>query len=220
MNKKFFTAILAVGFLFSLSAMFMTKAEAATPGTLYSYSYRIVFYTTNQNVYDYLKARGYNVVLKTPAPIPNPAPVPTPIPAPTPIPTPAPVNGLTEDEQKMLNFINQERSAAGVKPLQADLTLAKLARMKSQDMIDKNYFSHTSPIYGSPFDMMKKYGVTYRYAGENLAGAWAVDVAHTNLMNSPGHRQNILNSSYTHVGIGVVKGGPYGMIFTQMFVGR
>jgi len=86
-------------------------------------------------------------------------------------------------------------------------------------MIDKGYFSHNSPTYGSPFDMMKKYGVQYSYAGENLAGASTVSSAHTNLMNSSGHRANILKSNYTKVGIGVVSGGPYGKMFVQMFNG-
>jgi uncharacterized protein YkwD len=72
---------------------------------------------------------------------------------------------------------------------------------------------------GSPFDMMKNAGVTYRWAGENIAGAASVDRAHNGLMNSEGHRANILNSNFTHIGIGIVPGGPYGMMFTQMFIG-
>lgn len=120
----------------------------------------------------------------------------------------------------MLNLVNSERSKMGLRPLQADLKLTQVARLKSQDMIAKNYFSHTSPTYGSPFNMMKTYGITYRTAGENLAGNGSVTGAHTSLMNSSGHRANILNSNYTHVGIGIVSGGRYGMMFTQMFVGR
>ncbi len=127
---------------------------------------------------------------------------------------------MTAEEQQMLNLINQERAAAGLKPLAMDQSLVKMARLKSQDMIDKNYFSHTSPTYGSPFDMMKTYGVTYRYAGENLAGNQTVDRAHTALMNSEGHRANILKAEFTHVGIGIVDGGPYGKMFTQMFIGK
>ncbi|WP_374711603.1 CAP domain-containing protein [Symbiobacterium terraclitae] len=134
--------------------------------------------------------------------------------------TTAAVSGLTAAEQQMLNLVNQERAKAGLKPLQADLQLTRLARMKSQDMINRNYFSHNSPTYGSPFDMMKAYGVTYRTAGENIAGNQSVQAAHNALMNSPGHRANILNAQYTHIGIGIVEGGPYGMMFTQMFVGR
>ncbi len=128
--------------------------------------------------------------------------------------------GLTAAEQQMLNLVNQERAKAGLQPLQADLELTKLARMKSQDMINRGYFDHNSPTYGSPFDMMKAHGVSYRTAGENIAGNQTVERAHTALMNSSGHRANILNANYTHVGIGIVEGGPYGMMFTQMFVGR
>lgn len=127
--------------------------------------------------------------------------------------------GLSADEQKMLNKVNSERAKNGLAPLTANLKLTGVARLKAKDMIDKNYFSHTSPTYGSPFDMMRQFGISYRTAGENLAGAPSVDTAHTNLMNSSGHRANILNSSFKEVGIGVVDGGPYGKMFVQMFIG-
>jgi len=128
--------------------------------------------------------------------------------------------GLTAAEQQMLNLVNQERAKNGLPALKADLQLTKLARLKSQDMINKNYFSHQSPTYGSPFDMMKTYGVSYRTAGENIAGNGSVSGAHTALMNSAGHRANILSANFTHIGIGIQSGGNYGMMFTQMFVGR
>jgi len=99
------------------------------------------------------------------------------------------------------------------------LSLVNLARLKAQDMIDKKYFSHTSPTYGSAFDMMKAAGISYSYAGENLAGAPSVEGAQTGLMNSAGHRANILNPNYSRIGIGVIDGGPYGKMFVQMFVG-
>jgi uncharacterized YkwD family protein len=134
--------------------------------------------------------------------------------------TTSPSAGLTANEQQMLNLVNAERSKLGILPLQADTQLTKLARMKSQDMISKNYFSHQSPTYGSPFDMLKMYGVSYKTAGENIAGNGSVSGAHTSLMNSSGHRANILNKAYTHVGIGIVDGGQYGKMFTQLFVGR
>lgn len=155
-----------------------------------------------------------------PAPAPTPQPAPTPAPAPAPAPVPAPTQGLTQDEQQMVNLVNAERAKNGLAPLQVDMELVRLARMKSADMIAKNYFSHTSPTYGSPFDMMNNAGLAYRTAGENLAGAGSVSTAHTNLMNSSGHRANILNSAFTHIGIGIVDGGPYGKMFTQMFIGR
>jgi|GEM_PF-329027 len=127
--------------------------------------------------------------------------------------------GLTADEQRMLDLVNAERARNGLSPLKANLNLTKVTRLKAKDMIEKNYFSHTSPTYGSPFEMMKQFGVTYRTAGENLAGAPTVDSAHTNLMNSPGHRANILNASYKEVGIGILSGSRYGKIFVQMFIG-
>lgn len=134
--------------------------------------------------------------------------------------TTAATTGLTASEQQMLNLVNQERSRAGLAPLKADLELTKVARLKSQDMINRNYFDHQSPTYGSPFDMMKRFGISYNTAGENIAGNSSVERAHQALMNSPGHRANILSSKYTHIGIGIKSGGNYGMMFTQMFVGR
>jgi uncharacterized YkwD family protein len=127
---------------------------------------------------------------------------------------------LTAAEQQMLNLVNTERAKAGLQPLKADPQLTKTARLKSQDMAQNNYFSHQSPTYGSPFDMMKQFGITYRTAGENIAGNQSVAAAHTALMNSSGHRANILNANFNYVGIGIVNGGQYGMMFTQQFVGR
>jgi len=153
----------------------------------------------------------------------NPQPVPQQVIQPLPQQPrqkPAPSNdGLSAGEQQMLNLVNQERVAAGLQPLQVDMALVKLARLKAREMIDKGYFAHQSPTYGSPFEMIKAAGIEYRYAGENLAGASTVDSAHKNLMNSPGHRANILNDNYTKAGIGVVDGGPYGKMFVQLFTG-
>lgn len=135
--------------------------------------------------------------------------------------TPAPGSTiqLTADEQAMVSMVNQARAEAGLAPLKVDPQLVKTARMKSQDMINLGYFSHQSPTYGSPFDLMRSQGVSYRYAGENLAGAPTVERAHTGLMNSQGHRANILNPNYTRIGIGVIDGGRYGKMFTQHFAG-
>jgi uncharacterized YkwD family protein len=127
---------------------------------------------------------------------------------------------MTAKEQEMLNLVNQERAKAGLNPLEPDMELVKLARMKAQDMIDNGYFAHQSPTYGSPFDMMRSAGITYRTAGENLAGAGTVQRAHTALMNSDGHRRNILNPAFDHVGIGIIEGGPYGLMCVQMFTGQ
>ncbi|WNB91376.1 CAP domain-containing protein [Bacillus sp. NEB1478] len=126
---------------------------------------------------------------------------------------------LTAQEQQMLDKVNQERQKAGVPALTADPELTKMARVKAKDMIDNNYFDHNSPKYGSPFDMMKTFGIEYNTAGENLAGNQTVDAAHTALMNSQGHRENILKADYTKVGIGIVDGGSYGKMFVQEFKG-
>ena len=154
-----------------------------------------------------------------PEPSPQPTPQPQPEPEPDPRPNPGDTQGLTADEKQMLSLVNKERTSRGVEALQSNLELAKVARVKAEDMIDKGYFSHTSPTYGSPFDMMRQFGIRFGYAGENLAGAPTVSSAHTNLMNSSGHRRNILNDNFDQVGIGVVDGGPYGKMFVQMFIG-
>jgi uncharacterized YkwD family protein len=120
----------------------------------------------------------------------------------------------------MISLVNQERARAGLPSLATDPQLTRLARMKSADMVRLNYFSHISPTYGSPFDMMREAGVPFTYAGENLAGATTLALAHDGLMQSTGHRANILRSQFTHIGIGVVEGGQFGLVFTQMFVGR
>ncbi|QEK12879.1 SH3 domain-containing protein [Crassaminicella thermophila] len=127
---------------------------------------------------------------------------------------------LTPNENEMLRLINGERTKRGLNPLKLDMSITEVARLKSQDMIDNNYFSHNSPTYGSPFDMMKDFGIKYLTAGENIAGNPSVRDAHKSLMNSEGHRKNILNPNFTHIGIGIKEGGKYGKIYTQMFVGR
>ena len=163
-----------------------------------------------------------NCIEPTPGSTAKPAPAPTakPTPAPTAKPTQNPGQSsgyqLSAEEQKMIQLVNQERQKAGVSPLTIDPELSRVARIKSQDMKDNGYFSHTSPTYGSPFDMMKSFGITYRTAGENIALNSSVEGAHTSLMNSEGHRENIMNSSFTHIGIGIVDGRYY----TQMFIGK
>lgn len=138
----------------------------------------------------------------------------------TPTPAPSSSAGLTAEESKMVNLVNQARMGQGLQPLATNQQLSALARKKSQDMVTNNYFSHTSPTYGSPFDMMKQAGITYNTAGENIAGAQTTESAHQNLMNSEGHRANILNPKFTEIGIGIASGSIYGNIFTQMFIGR
>ena len=104
--------------------------------------------------------------------------------------------------------------------LTLDSKLSSVATKKSQDMIDKNYFNHTSPTYGSPFDMMKKFGISYRTAGENIAKGQRTPQEVMNAwMNSSGHRANILNASFTKLGVGIAKDSNGRLYWTQMFIG-
>ena len=128
--------------------------------------------------------------------------------------------GQTQEEQ-VAKLVNQERAKYGLKPLKLNWELSRVARYKSQDMIDKRYFSHTSPTYGSPFDMMRNFGISYRTAGENIAAGQKTPQEVMNAwMNSEGHRKNILSSQYTEIGVGYAKGGQYGHYWTQMFISR
>ena len=125
---------------------------------------------------------------------------------------------VTEYEQEVIRLVNAERAKKGLSPLTYDWELARVARYKSQDMKQNGYFSHQSPVYGSPFQMMRSFGIRYRTAGENIArGQKSPQAVVTAWMNSSGHRENILNAAYTHIGVGYVAGGHY---WTQMFIGK
>lgn len=120
-------------------------------------------------------------------------------------------------EQKVIDLVNQIRVQNGLKKLTANWELSRVARYKSQDMKDKKYFSHTSPTYGSPFNMIKNFGISFKTAGENIAYGYSTPEAVVNgWMNSEGHRKNILNPNYTQIGVGYVASGHY---WTQMFIG-
>lgn len=129
-------------------------------------------------------------------------------------------NGLTADEQEVFDLINAKRAEAGLSALKIDSEVQNVARVKAQDMVDNNYFSHTSPTYGSPFDMMKSFGIKYKAAGENIAGNSSNSGAVTAWMNSEGHKANILSNNYNYTGIGVVSSPKYGKIYVQMFIGK
>lgn len=121
-------------------------------------------------------------------------------------------------EKEVVRLVNEIRAENGLPQLTYDWELARVARYKSQDMKDNRYFSHTSPVYGSPFTMIKNFGISYKSAGENIAKGQSSPEAVVNAwMNSSGHRANILNRSFTHIGVGYVSGGHY---WTQMFIGR
>ncbi len=182
-----------------------------------------------------------------PAPQQAPAPATQQAPAPAPAaPTPAPAQQPTQQApkqtqtapkpaaqtqnnapttgtvsqyvQQVIDLTNAQRSKNGLPALKADTQLNGVAQKKSVDMQQKNYFSHTSPTYGSPFDMMRDFGVTYKSAGENIAqGQRTPQEVVTAWMNSEGHRKNILSANYTHIGVGFEESGKH---WTQMFIGK
>jgi uncharacterized protein YkwD len=120
-------------------------------------------------------------------------------------------------EAEMLQLVNRERVAAGLKPLEADPDLLPVARAHSTDMFERGYFSHYTPEGRSPFDRITEANVSFKIAGENLALAPTLTMAHTGLMNSPGHRANILRPEFGRVGIGIMDGGIRGLMITQNF---
>lgn len=123
----------------------------------------------------------------------------------------------TEYEAEVIRLVNEIRKSYGLGTLTENWELSRVARYKSQDMHDNKYFSHTSPTYGTPFNMMKNFGISYRTAGENIAMGYKTPKAVVDgWMNSSGHRANILNSSYKQIGVGYVADGNY---WTQMFIG-
>lgn len=129
-------------------------------------------------------------------------------------------SSLTSDELEVFNLINQKRTAAGLSKLKIDDEVQNVARIKARDMVDNNYFSHTSPTYGLPFDMLKSFKVSYKTAGENIAGNSSNSKAVEAWINSEGHKANILNSSFNYTGVGVINGSKYGKIYVQMFIGK
>lgn len=121
--------------------------------------------------------------------------------------------------EAVLKLVNAERAKAGVQPLTLSEKLTNIAYTKAKDMADKGYFSHQSPTYGSPFDMLKQFGVSYSYAGENIAaGQKTAEEVMNSWMNSSGHKANILNKNYTQLGVGFYRGGEYGTEWVQMFI--
>jgi len=143
---------------------------------------------------------------------------PTANPAPAPAPAPADQNagaGQTQFEQQVVEIVNKERAKAGLQPLSINNELANMAMVKAQDLHNNNYFDHNSPTYGSPFDMMRQFGITYNFAGENIAkGQTSPTQVMNDWMNSPGHKANILKNSFTQIGVAYYKGS-----WVQEFIG-
>ena len=167
--------------------------------------------------------------ISTPKPVVTTAPTSTPKPVvttaptttPKPVVTTAPTNtsgNYTEFQKSIVQLVNKERAAVGLNALAENGDLDKVASLKSQDMVNLNYFDHTSPTYGSPFDMLTQFGIQYSYAGENIAyGQTSPEDVMNGWMNSPGHRANILNSNFTQIGVGVAKKANGQYVWTQTF---
>ena len=175
----------------------------------------------------------------TPTPIPDAAPAPETSPQPTAVPTkepaatntPAPVvtatpstgedyttPSISAQEENAFYLLNQDRIANGLSALQLDPMLCSIAREKSRDMHENNYFAHTSPTYGSPSEMLRHFGYSFTSVGENIAHHATVEKAQAAFMSSDGHRRNILGTQWSKVGVGVWK-DPQGFVYvTQLFV--
>ncbi|MDN5346447.1 MAG: hypothetical protein PWP65_11 [Clostridia bacterium] len=151
-------------------------------------------------------------------PAPTPQPQPTPQPKPQPEPAPAPV-GLTTQEAILFDLVNQERVKNGLRPLILHPGLTELARKKSQDMVENNYFGHKSPTYGYFYNMVYNAGIRFTSVGENLAMARDARKAFYQFLASEPHRANMLNPGFTHTGIGIVP-NQYGVVVTQLFISQ
>ena len=213
--KKIF-AYSMIGVL--LSIPMASNANALTNTTTKYYI------TTNTGAYNSYFQQYFYKILKNYNTTPVQQPTTT-TPAPQPAPetnTHAPTTSeFSAYQQETLNIVNKERTSRGLSSLKFNTELSKVATTKSQDMIDRGYFDHNSPTYGSPFDMMKKFGITYKSAGENIAmGQKTPQEVMTAWMNSDGHRKNILNSSFTEIGIGIAKDKNGRLYWTQMFIGK
>lgn len=135
------------------------------------------------------------------------------------IPSQAAYRGM---EQEVITLINQERTKQGISPLTENWEVSRVARFKSQDMINNNYFSHNSPIYGTPFEMLSSFGIRFSQAAENIAyGQQTAQQVVDTWMNSSGHRANILNPNYNQTGVGIARRGASGpLYFTHLFIKR
>ncbi len=235
MNKKF-RNILSLGAITMLTASSMLPVNA-----LSKTCYKKVM--TTKSIYIYVSGVKYKLPLTPSCPnVPskpestpnNPSTTPQQKPESTPstpsttpqqkpesTPEQKPSTDFSSYQQQVLDLVNAERTKRGISALTLDSNLSSVATKKSQDMVNKNYFDHTSPTYGSPFDMMKQFGISYRTAGENIAkGQKTPQEVVTAWMNSEGHRKNILNPNFTNLGVGIAKDSKGTTYWTQMFIGK
>lgn len=127
---------------------------------------------------------------------------------------------LTQDENELLSLINSEREKNNLSALKIDKDLQNVARLKANDLVDNNYFSHISPVYGTPFEMLKSNKISYKTASENIAGNPSISGAFESWMNSDSHKNNILSNNYNYTGLAVVDSIAYGKIIVELFVGK
>lgn len=181
---------------------------------------RVTFANNGQNI-RLNELDVYTTGTATTSPTPTPAPTATPKPTTTPAPgaTPAPTTtGVTADMQKVLDLVNAERAKVGAKPLAFGTALNNCALFRSKDMATRNYFAHTDPDGHDCFYWFKQYGVSYSSAGENIAmGQRTPADVMNSWMNSAGHKANILNTSFGHIGIGIYKNSSGTIYWTQDF---
>lgn len=227
MNKKF-RNILSLGAITMLTASSMLPVNALSK-TCYN---KVM---TIKSVYIYVNGVKFKLPLTPNCPnLPskpnntpsNPNTTPEQKPDSTPsnpstAPEQKPSTDFSSYQQQVLDLVNAERAKRGISALTLDSSLSSVATKKSQDMVNKNYFDHTSPTYGSPFDMMKQFGISYRTAGENIAkGQKTPQEVVAAWMNSEGHRKNILNPNFTNLGVGIAKDSNKTTYWTQMFIGK
>lgn len=127
---------------------------------------------------------------------------------------------MTDDEEKILSLINNEREKNNLSKLEIDSELQNLARLKAEDLVKNNYFSHISPTFGTPFEMLKSHNINYKIASENIAGNSSLENAVSSWMNSESHKENILSNLYNYTGIAVVDSIAYGNIIVELFIGK
>ena len=130
------------------------------------------------------------------------------------------ISDLTQDENELLSLINNEREKNNLSSLKIDKDLQNVARLKANDLVSNNYFSHISPIYGTPFEMLKANKIAYKTASENIAGNSSISAAFDSWMNSESHKNNILSNNYNYTGLAVVDSIAYGKIIVELFIGR
>lgn len=197
----------------ALALALAVPAGAASAASNTTVQYKVVYYTANFN-------GDWSALLKQYFPSYVTKPTTTTQKPATTTTTQKPTTTTTTTAnssyaQQVVTLVNQERAKAGLKGLTMDAALSNVALAKAKDMYNNNYFSHTSPTYGSPFDMMKSFGVSYRYAGENIAkGQKSPQEVMNAWMNSSGHKANILGANFSKIGVAYYNG-----VWVQMFIG-